>query len=93
MLPRREHHAGFVEEELKQLVSMLRHTGDVPQPAGRGDGGDSGNEDGGGGGGGAVAEADAGLAFELGRLREIGGSLLRALPMLGGQRDIDPREL
>ena len=89
VLPRREH-AGYVEEELQQLVMMLRHA------AGR-DG--DGNGDGGGGGGdsdGAVASAEpeAGLlAFDFDRLRGLGGSVLSAFPMLSGQRDIDPREL
>ena len=83
MLPRREH-AGYVEEELQQLVMMLRHA------AGR-------DGDGGGGGGdsdGAVASAEpeAGLlAFDFDRLRGLGGSVLSAFPMLSGQRDIDPR--
>ena len=87
MLPRREH-AGYVEEELQQLVMMLRHA------AGR-DG--DGNGDGGGGGGdsdSAVASAEAGLlAFDFDRLRGLGGSVLSAFPMLSGQRDTDPLEL
>ena len=84
MLPRREH-AGYVEEELQQLVMMLRHA------AGRDGDGDG---DGGGDSDGAVASAEAGLlAFDFDRLRGLGGSVLSAFPMLSGQRDTDPLEL
>ena len=33
------------------------------------------------------------LAFDLERLRRLGGSVLSAFPMLSGPRDGDPREL
>lgn len=82
VLPRREH-AGYVEEELQQLVMLLRHPADE-QPAARDGDGDSD---------GAAAEVEVGLAFDFDRLRGLGGSVLSAFPMLSGQRDIDPREL
>lgn len=80
MLPSREH-PGYVEDELQQLLMMLR------QAAAR---------DGDGDGDGAVASADTPLpllAFGFERLLRLGGSVLSAFPMLSGQRDIDPREL
>ena len=81
VLPRREH-AGYVEEELQQLLMMLR------QATARDTDADADAD-------GAVASGgEAGLlAFDLERLRRLGGSVLSAFPMLSGPRDGDPREL